>query len=1126
MNKSEVFQILGIEETKEEASIKDAYRTKLVHTNPEDDPEGFQALREAYENAIRLINEDEAEDNREETEVDLWIHRAEEIYRLWSTRLDIDNWKKLFEEEVCVALDTSDEATEKFLVFLMDHYNFTNEIWKEIDATFDYLNLKSEIREKFPPNFYDFVCNQIRYNSFLDYDKFEGADDGDYDKAIDTYYEIKRTLDSGNQGEVNTENLIAQLDSYEIYHPYFETEKLRYELLKEQVSEERVLSYVEKLSSYGEDFYITCYLCEAYLYLKDDKKAKDYIEKSRELNPNFMGGQICEIKYFMAVEDYAQAKEKSTDYLDQYGNREEGLYYMHEANEKLMVELRKKADAGDVDSFMELGWCLFQNEEFDECISMLEEYTPDDEHVFDYNNLRGRCTLAAGDYNSALPYLIKWMDALEKLTDDGTEKYQKRIRRLGYAHYTVAMCYASKADEVEQQGNADNKMNYYRMAKKHLNEAIRTEKEEREVLYYKERMAYVLTKSGEDEEAIKLCDQIVEQEPQYYPAYCDRQMAYYNLRNGQGVIDDFYNAIEIYAGNVEPYILAIKAFLGYSQYDDAENIVNRALENQIQSDELTLQQIIVKRCKWDGEDKQELQVLIDELNALKKKIEAAQEESDIEEFSDIDYQIGITYWNMGQIDKAIESIDRAESIHKLEKHLWAKADIYERNQKYQEEYDTYVELGPSVKANADRLYRMGRCLQRMGRSEEQQLKMFQSAYEADSSHFAVNDCIADIYHDRYNRNYQIEDYQKALWHACKQIEVNPSAYVLINRGLIYLDGGELEKAMEDFYKAMEYDPQDIYAYNNAGYTYKRMKQYDKALEYYQKGLECETSESKRILYRNMYILHLIQGNYEEAEKLLDVFIQNDRTMDGVVEMIDELYSRQGKYQKGISIKDSYEDKISDKMAFHVCQAEDYIRLGDLKTAKSIYKKMKKIIKADSSDKREKENMEYQFFKSMGNYYEYGERDIKKAAEMYEKAIALKKYIELYRDLCRIYKKMNKEKEVQFYYKEAVSYIQNRYQSVENFLAYKRLATLDLFVMGEIYYYAGEYDKARECFDKMDEEKPCSMCHFDRCYEKLIGQGLILKMEGKKEQALAMFRQAAEVDRTDLESREQIKELEK
>ncbi len=57
MDEKQIWLVLGIEATKEEDEIKQAYRSRLVSTNPEEDPEGFKRLRKAYEMALELAAE-------------------------------------------------------------------------------------------------------------------------------------------------------------------------------------------------------------------------------------------------------------------------------------------------------------------------------------------------------------------------------------------------------------------------------------------------------------------------------------------------------------------------------------------------------------------------------------------------------------------------------------------------------------------------------------------------------------------------------------------------------------------------------------------------------------------------------------------------------------------------------------------------------------------------------------------------------------------------------------------------------------------------------------------------------------------------------------------------------------
>ena len=48
------WQILGIEPTEDQQAIRAAYRSKLPDHHPENDPSGFQLLRQAFEHARKL----------------------------------------------------------------------------------------------------------------------------------------------------------------------------------------------------------------------------------------------------------------------------------------------------------------------------------------------------------------------------------------------------------------------------------------------------------------------------------------------------------------------------------------------------------------------------------------------------------------------------------------------------------------------------------------------------------------------------------------------------------------------------------------------------------------------------------------------------------------------------------------------------------------------------------------------------------------------------------------------------------------------------------------------------------------------------------------------------------------
>ena len=164
-----IFKILGIEPTKNEMEIKEAYLNKLSDTNPEDKPEEFMQLRKAYEEAIEYANQEDEEDTNEidNTEIGLWMAKVREVYNNFRARNDINAWSELLKDDVCQNIEIKTDARDALLEFFMQNYYLPSAVIRFLNEFFNFEEDIDELYESFPAEFIDNIKNNTLSHSYL-----------------------------------------------------------------------------------------------------------------------------------------------------------------------------------------------------------------------------------------------------------------------------------------------------------------------------------------------------------------------------------------------------------------------------------------------------------------------------------------------------------------------------------------------------------------------------------------------------------------------------------------------------------------------------------------------------------------------------------------------------------------------------------------------------------------------------------------------------------------------------------------------------------------------------------------------------------------------------------------------
>ncbi len=1122
MEKELVFQILGINELNDERIIKTAYMQKLKETNPEDDPEGFRRLREAYEKAIELLHsEGEEEEEKEKTEFDRWIDRMDGVYQNFKTRGDVEAWKELLSDELCENLDTSLDARNAAIQYLLSHFYLPMEIWQCLDREFDLVADYEQLKERFPADFLDYVKYYTENPYWVKFDRFERRENAsgmNVDAYIRTYLDMKNMCD--NQDFENAAAKFEELSAYGVWYPLEDVEKMR--LLEAKGKREEALKLAERLSAECEDENSVFAADKGYILpvcgnVKWNAGDKQGAFELWNKAPEHIDSKFGRMKYYLESEDTAEeAKEIAMDIWEQDGSNQRIEQYVTRANELILGKYERQiAEAQTQEEKnkigVEMAWCYFQNQNSEKALEILDGINPGENCYYSYHNLKGRALAAAGKIPEAIPELQKWLSLILETVDDGSEESKKRLRRKGTAYLMLGHC-------LMKEKRYDEAIEMLKRA-----EQENTELSER--LSAMNIMAETYVAMERYELATDKCDEIIKIEPRYYPAYLFRQEAGFKMRRAQQVVDDYYRAIEIYPAFYKPYLLAAKVFFIYRQYQDAKGVIDRAKEAQVQfSDELKLLEAKILRNL--AENSGEREPVYDILDDLQEHMNP--EQTDLEDISEVDYEQALILWDDNDLMKARMYLEKAikKNPQRLQYYM-VKGDLLRELRKFDEALKAYQTATEDYDETAGYYYGVGCCYSGMG-YQEKMVAAFKKALSIDPKYRGLNERIAEFYMDKYREDSDRAHFIKAVEYINKEVEIDERCYSLVCRGLIYMDGMMLEEAIADFEKALTYQPDDWASYNNLGCCYKYMGQYDKAIASFNKAAEnTERNGNPRVLpYSNLADVYEMTRQFHQAIECYKKGLTIDPGRIQFYKEIGNLYFSLKDYGNAIHYYTIWGEKNGGKK--HLIEiGECYAALGDFKKARSYYENVisekARMMTASGNGKNVAEAFEciVDSADHMLDIFEYklALKHLHQAQKALEKSGAKvsaweegKGFLIQAKAFYLLHKKTQAKacavKAKELYLKGSVS--------EEAYLAYGKERPLRLARIGECYMYMGEGQKALEMFEQMSCGMRCTQCCEPRCYEAFRDKGIYyhgIKQYGK---ALECYEKALEICPGDLE----------
>lgn len=1157
MDVKKIFEILKIPETKDEKQIQRAYRALLVHVNPEDDPEGFKRLRAAYELAMEHARTSDAQKGRiqttgwiQDSPVGEFMGRAMDIYDTFPRRIDGEEWKALVSDPVFESLDDGETAKWALFSYLSEHFRLPCGIWRVLDRAFHIGKNQQEFREQLPGPFVDYILNKIQQDerTEISYDRFRGAPRADYDGFMRALFDLLNRWDGEEQDREWIREIGQRLDalgSFKIVHPWYDLERARY--LDITGETEEALSLLRRLLGENpEDERIQ--LCAAGI-LAD----RGYGREAHEIFEKYLSGKSTaqgayEALYRLAcIEDDWENWEQARSYLldaKRLGNTDRLQELLARSSRKLVEKYTSMARTLTQEEVIRLGWCFFDGKLAQEGAAFFAGHPEYQMDTAEFHKIMAYLYRELGDSRAVLKEIDCWRSHLERelrsaADGDGQEKEDERLWELALGYHMEGGVLRRLFNELwTTEGDSPRARILYDDSRRAHDRAVELAPEDTEFRLHR---VLLFDNGRKYQEMADDCREILKRDGRHFWAWFYLQGACEGLGRAQEVVDIFYRAKEIYGGNPTIYLRAVKALTAYEKYGQALDILEQAGEARVDGyHPLIMEKIdVLNHLVEDEESWQRAEAYGEEAVRRLTEEKAA------------DWLLAESCMRMAclyernqekdkekRLEKAIQYAERSLKLYETERARYFVGRFYIKYRKDAKTALAHLTVCEERGMSHDWLYfYIAQCHEQF-KDWNKAIEYYQKAIEKNPEFPEGYWRIGWIYRGKLNRTEQPEYAKLALHYiSLHEEKIRKTNETYRWRAYVYL-------RMKEYDKALEQIDQGVQAEGDSGMWYLRgqilreMRRYDEAIESFENSIRAEDrfSADDEESYNKIFQCFLRQGRLKECAAYFHQVLKLDleqEVRDTCLEKLSDLEGIAGNRDGALMWQEKrygsldFSRRVCDDWEKEASRIEDVLEVWqkyllhsdeELKQRLSAAALLAEEAYADQeSDPGERASMCH----NVGDGFYYA-GDYRRALDFLEKALKLADRAEKYgspralylslMQTCFFLGESEKAEEYGNRYRERLERTYKECDDLELPLEEmmtrpRRGAKRELYRLFCWAFYTGRQEQARDYAGQMEQADMCYWCDEDGCTEFWEIKGYLAYMDGKYEEALEDFRNA-------------------
>ena len=1178
MTTNQIFGILKIGVTKDEGIIQSAYRMELVNNHPEDNPEGFKLLREAYEAALEYARstEEPTDEDYGDTPFGNFVSGLKEIYNTFSKRTDTECWREFLSQDIFSDLEYSQQAKEYLFTYLMDNFRLTNDVYRLLNEKYDIVENANEYVEFLPQGFVTYMINCINdvnnENEFA-YEWFKGDDGADYDNFISGLFELENQVYDGDFSDADSK--IAKLEALNIYHPYFELVKgfaeinkgmndEAYDRAKKLVETEEYKYSIKNQSYGGELLWLSGHRDEALAVFKrmDEDGVDSIIVKK------YIGIAALDAKNYKDAVINLSAFANSDDTEMTALLEKADLGFIEECEAHMGESEEPMEDLYAVDALVYAYMRRGRNEKAIEFLTGNEAY---EEKLFTYHKTLATLYAMERKLEKALHENEKWIDVIgnrkkeavkktEELknkaddtavTDEEKEKTEYELMNeshmINACNYELAAAYSYKGKLIVNRSfsvRESKKAAFLESAMTAFEKADEFVEGDCEP---KVNMANLAMMQEEYIKAYEISRKAADIDPEYFPALAVKLDAAYETADAQEVIDLFYRISDMYPDYIRGYEYAALVFLEYNQETDAENILEKAGKQGIESFglkvlELKKNYMQEKAAENDnGKNKKTSEADSKYLKLIEDMI-SSQDENTIKE-TDKRFLAELYYMKSTIImyddrdnrtsDLVKEPALKAAALCHSRRYIYHAADVYRMNRDYRKSLEMLERYEKMCKPAAGVYLDMIECIDFTNQWERAAAVMQKAVYAAGDNP-TIYKWLGMICDNHARRVLDRGCHYDVMRYWGIYLEKNPDMALLchlrIADAALVVDEWDIAiehiKAAleEDFEAARAADTQnelgidsreEIYTKLIRAYIYKR--DFNSALQYTD-----FLSDKKNKCYYIYHFKGLIYEKLKDYNSAVYWYSEGIKSCDGddrfdLAESLKLLYKRCKLYKEAKKVlediqKKSYNDKT---YAYNKIKLERAMAKTG-RERKSVLKELRSAMNKYETAELKEEMMNMQIY-DFGNIEHFYDAKLKRLLEKLNSGIKRPHYENLgdITETLALAWDIRDEKTVkdmaecftqgleQFYGCDG------RRTPIEHYLADYSDGLENMCKVIIYYVCTGQSDKADELIKDFETKDLCSFCTISICTERFQALGIYYEAKGNKKLAYEYYKAATD-----------------